>query len=246
MKYTIIIILLLLVTLIIHEFIIDPKHNIRHNKFKTDVLVNDLLNFGDETTRVGIYTEDEKLGTYAKGFTNVSFKTLLGKSETKLQYKTNLTQEHPVDMRVRQFVKNELGLNPNNTKLRVCTGPWTFKAHFDTVGNYALLLYGTKDFLIFDLYNHKHEIEILEEMKHKNNEETMKLLNEYSIPYKLYKLKPGDVLYIKPSIYHKVESDGPSMLLNIDTKNKCVDCGEKFDKLWPKQKKVCTTNNCLY
>lgn len=246
MKYTVIVILILLVTLMIHEFVVDPKHSIKHNKVNTDALINDLLKYGDELTRVGIYTEDGKLGTYAKGFTNVSFKSLLEKSETKLQYKTNLTQEHPVDIRVKRFVENELGVDPKMAKLRVCTGPWTFKAHFDTVGNYALLLYGTKDFLIFDLYDHDRELEILEEMKYKNNYDTMKLLDTYGIPYKLYKLTPGDILYIKPSIYHKVESDSPSMLLNIDTKNRCIECQEKFDKIWPKQKKVCTTNNCLY
>ena len=59
-------------------------------------------------------------------------------------------------------------------------------------------------------------------------------------------LQPGDELYIRARVYHRVESNESSIIIGHAPTLKCTKrCQDKFNKIWPKQGKICKNNRCL-
>lgn len=252
MKYVILIFIVIILIYLLRQ---NPlKYKIYRNDFDVSNFHDKLKTIEDVPLDVGVYKNDENIATYYSHFVNASVSDVLKESETKMQYKSNLGNDNPVDEMIRNFITHDMGLVIDGSKsvvtVRFCNAPWDFKSHFDCTDNHAFMLYGRKDFLLFDMFKHPNEVGILDDIKNLSIKDTVRVLDSYNIRSQLYTLNPGDILYIGNCMYHKVESREPSVLLNIVTpiKNKREHnaCSSRFNHIWPKQTNVCRTNECLY
>lgn len=252
MKYVIVIFIMILLLYILRR---NPiKYRIYRNDIDVAQFHDKIKSIENVPLEVGVYKSDDNIATYYSHFVTTTISDVLKETDTKMQYKSNLGNDNPVDNMVRDFITDEMGLSIDESKsvltVRFCTAPWDFKAHFDCTDNHAFMLHGCKDFLLFDIFNHPDEVTILDEIKQLSIQNTVRVLDSYRIQSQVYTLNPGDILYIRNRIYHKVESREPSVLLNIVTpiKNKWTKdaCSSRFNYIWPKQKNVCVTNDCLY
>lgn len=252
MKYVILIFIVIILIYLLR------RNHLKYKLYRNDI---DVSNFTDKLKsvenvplEVGVYKNDENIATYYSHFVNATISDVLKKSDTKMQYKSNLGNDNPVDKMMRNFITDELGLvideNKSVMTVRFCNAPWDFKSHFDCTDNHVFMLHGCKDFLLFDMFKHPNEVGILDDIKNLSIKDTVRVLDSYNIRSQLYTLNPGDILYIRNRVYHKVESREPSVLLNIVTpiKNKWTldACSSRFNHIWPKQTNVCRTNECLY
>lgn len=194
--------------------------------------------------RVGVYSVDPTAnGTWASTFIRTSAYEIFShdSAHTKLQYKTDCLKKNPIDALVRRMFP--VG---HHTSLRVCSPNWEFKVHFDCSHNRTICLRGSKRFLMFEMYGHPSENQILDAIMHKTNEETKHILDTYGIRHYEYLLEEGDELYMKPKMYHRVESDESSIILgNVEKIDDLENCTKKFDSIWPRQSKICKNNKCL-
>lgn len=196
---------------------------------------------------VGMYDEYAR---YATGFKKMTLDDIYTSKE-RVQYKSDLTNDNEIDRKTKKIAdewKAKLRLQEDDVKytLRICSPKWTFKAHFDCEKNYVVMLDGSKDFLLFDLFDHEVEEEILEQIETMDMDSTIQTLDANDVKWEKKVLRKGDTLIIDPRVYHMVHGQHGSTLLNITMSKKDTRCEDKFDKLWSKQNEICQTNKCLY
>ena len=239
----------LLIIITFYIIVKQKKHRIYRNKVDVTPLHKELQKHGDVKVPGVLYENDEQLGSYKKGISEMHVRDILKHGNKSLQYKTDFTDNNPFSNAVGDFIKNNMGLESlNDCVIRVCSSPWHHKAHFDCVENYVVILYGSKTFLLFDMYKLPIEKQrkILQVVKNMPIPMCAKTLEKYGISSETIILNEGDVLFLPSTIYHKVESREPSILLNYTFEGTVRDSPEKFSQLWPEQDKVCIDNNCLY
>src|SRR6056300_498911 len=242
-------VIILLIIVLIYIVFREPKYSVYRRHVDVDDFRDDMKAIEQTPIKVGIYKTDEDIATYYSHFTNTTVSNVLSYSDVKMQYKSNLDNDNPVDNLVNSFISDKF---PDKKKkdllrtVRICTSPWDFKAHFDCNDNEAIMLQGSKRFLVFDMFNNKNEIKILEEIKKLSIQDTIPVLQKYKISNNLYTLNAGDLLFIKKGTYHKVEGNEPSILLNFTRNHGGSTYLDRFKRIWPKQKGVCKTNDCLY
>jgi hypothetical protein len=236
---------------IILYFLVKLKKNYRLYRGKVDVtpLCKEIQKHGDVKVPGVLYENDNQIGSFKKGISEMCIRDILKHGNKSLQYKSDFSDNNPFTHAIGEFVKRDMGLNSlDGCVIRVCSSPWHYKAHFDCTDNYAVMMYGSKTFLLFDMYTLPIEKQrkILNVIKNTSIPQCENILKNYGISTDTIVLNEGDVLFIPSPIYHKVESREPSILFNYTFEGKVRDSHEKFSQLWPKQDKVCTNNNCLY
>ena len=141
---------------------------------------------------------------------------------------------------VEKDIKQLLNISFYKIILRITSNPFNLQAHFDSTDNYILVLYGSKNIILFDLPQNitmEDEIKFLKDIAYMNN----KQLAEYL--YKLqnttiaeYNIVKGDLLFIPAGKYHKVENidDGCcSIILNMyNDENYKEHINERFCEIW--------------
>ena len=225
------------------------KYVLYRQKVNVSPLHKEIQKHGNVKVPGVLYENDEQIGSYKKDVSEMFIRDILKHGNKSLQYKTDFTDDNPFVHAVSRFVKRDMGLDSlEGCALRVCSSPWHYKAHFDCTNNYALMMCGSKIFLLFDMYNFPIEKQrhILNVIKNMSIPVCAKTLKNYGISSETIVLHEGDVLYIPSPIYHKVESREPSILFNYTFEGKVRDSPEKFSQLWPKQDMVCKDNKCLY
>jgi hypothetical protein len=242
-------VLVAVIILLIYILTRPKQYRLYRDKVNLTSLHNSIQKHGNVKVPGVLYENDEHIGSFKKGITEMYVRDILRHGDTSLQYKSDFTDDNPFINCIKQFVNDELGLKSlENCLVRVCSSPWHYKAHFDCTDNYAVMLYGSKTFLLFDMYTlpvHK-QLEILDVIKNMSIPTCSKTLLKYGIKSNTITLREGDVLFIPSPVYHKVESREPSILFNYTFEGKIRDCPEKFTQLWPEQDKVCNDNKCLY
>lgn len=137
-------------------------------------------------------------------------------------------------------------------KIRICSGNWKFNSHFDCIYNFVFMLYGTKRFLFYSLdsLSISEQKQFISKIFYKKQNEIIDILQKNNIKSKLIILKPGDMLYIPKGLYHMVEADEPSILINfipeLNTTLQKIICSYRFQTLWNRQSNNCITKQCLY
>jgi hypothetical protein len=193
--------------------------------------------------RTMVYKTDNRNATWAHTSKKSSVREILDTSDknSRLQYKTDMVDnEHPLCGVMKKYFPE-----PHHT-LRVCSKNWEFKSHFDCSHNRVICIYGTKRFLVFDMYDHPNELDILEYTKNMPIDKLKPFLQENGIHVRDNYLQPGDELYIKPKMYHRVESNDSSIIIgHAPPLEHMKVCSEKFSKIWPTQGKLCTNSRCI-
>ena len=238
-----------LIIVIMYILVKRNKHRLYRQKVDVAPLHNEIQKHGNVKVPCVLYENDEQMGSYKKDIFELNVRDILKHGNRSLQYKSDFTDDNPFIHTIGRFVRQNMGLKSlDGCVIRVCSSPWHYKAHFDCTDNYAVMMYGSKTFLLFDMYNLPIEEQrhILEIVKNMAIPECAKTLAMYGITSETITLNEGDVLFIPSPIYHKVESREPSILFNYTYEGKVRDSPEKFSQLWPKQDKVCTNNKCLY
>jgi len=181
---------------------------------------------------------------------NMKLKNVMKSPATMLQYKDAMdTSQLGYD--IKACIGNVFANFSNLTlTLRVCSSPWYFEAHFDCTINYVLLLHGAKRFLLFNMRNDI-DSEYLNKIKNKSIHESNVILQNLGIRTTIIDVYAGEMFYLPPKVYHKVESIGNSnfsVLLNMNGKmSKGAEmCDKKFNKIWDRQSQLCHDNSCLY
>ena len=96
------------------------------------------------------------------------------------------------------------------------------------------------------MYDHPNELDILEYTKNMPIDTLKPFLQENGIHVQDNYLQPGDELYIKPKMYHMVESKDSSIIIGYAPPLEYMkECTEKFDEFWPKQGKLCENSRCI-
>jgi len=246
MLYAVAALIIIIFYLLIHQ----KKYRVYRNKVDVAPLHREIRKHGNVKVPGVLYENDEQLGSFKKDVSEMCIKDILKHGNKSLQYKSDFNDNNPFTRTVARFVKRNMGLKSlDGCVIRVCSSPWHYKAHFDCIDNYATMMYGSKTFLLFDMYKLPIEKQrkILNITKNMSIPECANTLKTYGISSDTVVLKEGDVLFIPSPIYHKVESREPSILFNYTFEGKMIrDSPEKFSQLWPEQDKVCTENNCLY
>ena len=215
------------------------------NKHDVTPILRDIEKIQDvPIKRVGVYKTDNQNGTWAHDFRKSSIGEILSTSDTnaRLQYKTDMVgDKHPLCKVIKRRFQG------SGYTLRVCSGNWDFKSHFDCDHNKIVCIYGSKRFLVFDMFDHPNELDILERTKNMPINKLKPFLEKRKIKVQDHYLRPGDELYIKAGVYHRVESSDPSIILGRTASqlNYTKRCHDKFNKIWPKQGKICNNNKCL-
>jgi hypothetical protein len=242
-------VVVVLIIIVFYLLMDQKKYKVYRNKIDVTPLHKDIRNHGYVKVPSVLYENDEQIGSFKKGISEMCIKDILKHGNKSLQYKSDFNDSNPFTHAIGRFVKRNMGLESlKGCVVRVCSSPWHYKAHFDCTDNYAVMMYGSKTFLLFDMYKLPIEKQrkILNVIKNMSIPECADTLNTHGISSDTITLNEGDVLFIPSPIYHKVESREPSILFNYTFEGKIRDSPEKFSQLWPKQDKVCTDNNCLY
>jgi hypothetical protein len=240
----VLIILLILLILLILAHLSSDISSISKNKHDVSHIVKQIEEIQDvPIERVAIYKTDSQNGTWAHNFKRSSIREILNTSDIngRLQYKTDMIDDtHPLCSIMQNYFPG-----PHHT-LRVCSKNWEFKSHFDCTDNTVVCIYGTKRFLVFDMYDHPSELDILEYTKNMPTDTLKLFLEEHGIKVRDYFLEPGDELYIRPKMYHRVESSDSSIIMgHAPPLNNMKPCTKKFDEIWPKQGQLCTDSRCI-
>ncbi len=214
------------------------------NKHDVTSMLRDIEKIQDvPIKRVGVYKTDNQNGSWAHDFRKSSIGEILSTSDTnaRLQYKTDMVDDkHPLCKILKRHFRG------SDYTVRVCSGNWDFKSHFDCDDNRIVGIYGSKRFLVFDMDDHPDELYILEHTKNMPIDILKPFLEKRKIKVHDHYLEPGDELYIRAGAYHRVESNGSSIIIGhappIKNTKRCQD---KFSKIWPKQGKICKNNRCL-
>ena len=246
MIYVVITLIIIISYLLITQ---KKKYKIYRNKVDVTPLHREIRKHGDVKVPGVLYENDEQIGSFKKDISEMRIRDILKHGNKSLQYKSDFSDNNPFVHAFGRFVKHNMGLKSlDGCVFRVCSSPWHYKAHFDCTDNYAVMMYGSKTFLLFDMYKLpvEKQIKILNIIKNMPIRECAETLNERGISSDSITLNEGDVLFIPSPIYHKVESREPSILFNYTFEGKIRDSPEKFSQIWPKQDKVCKNNNCLY
>ena len=192
-------------------------------------------------------TRSNGLGTYRGDFVDTTLGDILSRRTPALQYKVIPKDEGDA---LSNYLKTE-GYYEEN--VRVCSAPWTFDAHFDCFDNTARVVYGSKIFTFFRMIDRSaaEQKDILKTLARKGTEEAVSILkDQYNIHSDTVRLRAGDEVFIPTGVYHFVEGDEPSILINtkknIPSKDNAVKCDGVFRNLWPNQKQICKDNKCLY
>lgn len=214
------------------------------NKHDITPILRDIEKIQDvPIKRVGVYKTDNQNGSWAHDFRKSSIGEILSTSDTnaRLQYKTDMVDDkHPLCKIMKRHFRG------SDYTVRVCSGNWDFKSHFDCDDNRIVCIYGSKRFLVFDMYDHPNELDILEYTKNMPIDILKPFLEKRKIKVQDHYLQPGDELYIRARIYHRVESNESSIIIGHAPTLKCTKrCQDKFNKIWPKQGKICKNNRCL-
>lgn len=234
-----------LIIILLYVLTRPSKYKFKMQAINVDDFQDGFFDLLNEKIEVGVYGTD-KVSTYPNEHKIVRVGDMLNYNDMRFQYKSDLENEHPVDRYIDAYVKRKCKLRFPSCMLRIATAPWCFTPHFDCDDNYALVLYGSKTFLVFDMYKHKHERRILNEIRNKNISQTIPILDKYGIEHATFNMKAGDLLYIKSTMYHLVENREPSILLNFNPHRPNIGCGEHFKSIWKRQDKICKDNKCLY
>ena len=81
-------------------------------------------------------------------------------TNARLQYKTDMVDDkHPLCKIMKRHFRGS-GLHSKGLFRN-----WDFKSHFDCDDNRIVCIYGSKRFLVFDMYDHPNELDILEYTK---------------------------------------------------------------------------------
>ena len=222
----------------------DEISSLSKNKHDVSGIVREIEQIQDvPIERAAVYKTDNRNATWAHNFKRSSIREILNTSDTngRLQYKTDMVDdEHPLCGVMKHYFPG-----PFHT-VRVCSKNWEFKSHFDCAHNRVVCLHGTKRFLVFDMYNNPNERDILEYTKNMSIDQLKTFLKEHGIKAHDHYLEPGDELYIRPMMYHRVESGDSSIIIGhappLDNMKPCTD---KFDDIWPKQGQLCTKSRCI-
>ena len=224
-------------------------------KGKHDVtsLIRDVENIQDvPIDKVGIYKTDNQNASWAHDFKSSSIREILNTDDAnaRLQYKTDMIDDtHPLcDVIKKHFpsCRRKVDRQLPHYTVRVCSKNWEFKSHFDCGHNKVICLCGNKRFLVFDLYDNHNELDILKYTKNMPIDTLKTFLVEQGITVHDHYLEPGDELYIKPTMYHRVESSDSSIIMGYSPPFSDMEyCTNKFDEFWPKQGKLCDTNRCV-
>jgi hypothetical protein len=214
------------------------------NKHDVTPILRDIEKIQDvPIKRVGVYKTDNQNGSWAHDFRKSSIREILSTSDTnaRLQYKTDMVDDkHPLCKVIKRRFRG-VGYT-----LRVCSGNWEFKSHFDCDDNRIMGIYGSKRFLVFDMFDHPSELDILEHTKNMPIDILKPFLEKRKIKVQEHYLQPGDELYIKAGMYHRVEARESSIILGHAPPQKYTcRCQKKFSEIWPKQGKICENNRCL-
>ena len=214
------------------------------NKHDVTPILRDIEKIQDvPIKRVGVYKTDNQNGSWAHDFRKSSIREILSTSDTnaRLQYKTDMVgDKHPLCKVIKRRFRGE------GYTLRVCSGNWEFKSHFDCDDNRIICIYGSKRFLVFDMYDHPNELDILEYTKNMPIDILKSFLEKRKIKVQDHYLQPGDELYIRARVYHRVESNESSIIIGHAPPQKYTcRCQKKFNEIWPKQGKICENNRCL-
>ena len=223
-----------------------------------------LKRYGDHIVRLGVFNTLRKtkdMATYPIKTELLPLRTLFTKQTLyQYEYKNRLDpfDNNPLHQMILSYIKSfhilsRLQQDNNVTlKVRICSGNWKFNSHFDCITNLVFMLYGTKRFLLYSLDSlsipeQKH---FISKIFYKKQHEIIDILQKNNIESKLITLEPGDLLYIPSGLYHMVEADEPSILINIIPELKTtvqeMICSHTFKTLWKKQSHNCSTNHCLY
>ena len=218
------------------------------NKHDVTPILRDIEKIQDvPIKKVGVYKTDNQNGSWAHDFRKSSIREILSISDTnaRLQYKTDMVgDKHPLCKVIKRHFRDYF--RGSGYTIRVCSGNWEFKSHFDCDDNRVVCIYGSKRFLVFDMYDHPDELDILEYTKNMPIDILKPFLEKRKIKVHDHHLQPGDELYIRAGAYHRVEAHGSSILLGHAPPLKCTKrCQDKFNKIWPRQGKNCENNRCL-
>lgn len=240
----IIFIFLLIFVLIILVNTSGQISSLSKNKHDVTHIVKEIEEIQDvPIERVAIYKTDNQDATWAHDFKRSSIREILNTSDTngRLQYKTDMVDiDHPLCEVVKNYFPE------SHHTLRVCSKNWEFKSHFDCAHNRVVCIHGTKRFLVFDMYNHPNELDILKYTKNMPIDTLKPFLEKHEIMVHDHYLQPGDELYIRPQMYHRVESEDSSIIVGHAPPMKYMkQCTNKFDKIWPKQGNLCTNSRCI-
>jgi hypothetical protein len=191
---------------------------------------------------------------HPSSFTQMSINDIFS-SDIPCQYKANVADGEQNMNKIQKYY-SKLALKWHHKLLsgsqdavfmiRICSKNWIFDAHFDCVDNTVVILEGSKRFLLFELFNHKYEKQICQQMKGLTIDDSIYILDRYKIKWKHVKLNKNQSLFVRNGLYHKVQSDEPSVLLNIDVPLGGMEmCVEKFNEMYPIQKILCMNNDCI-
>ena len=198
-----------------------------------------------EKLRTGIFEEGH---LHPSSFKMMTIQQIYA-SDVQCQYKTNLEQNTQFDRKYKKIAKDFLKKftyipDEHTFTLRLCSGQWNFDAHFDCVDNTIVMLDGYKTILLFDIYGHPSERDIVDQMKSKTIKQSKDILDSYNISWECVTVKKNENMRIRKRLYHMVESRVPSILLNINYGSDGT-CEKHFGGLFAEQNENCKDNFCL-
>jgi hypothetical protein len=249
MKIKFIYIFIILLTLIllnsklikINEYFI-PNENLNnkipkiYKKFISDKILkkiksNEILkNFNNNKIKL-LHYKNQNLNVFK--YKNIKLKSFFNKNKylnnKKNRYQTKIFLSSNKNLDIINFLNEVLSILIKNFKtfkpniLRISKKNWKFGEHFDCIDQILLQIEG------------KREIEI-----------------SYNNKQIVFLLTPGDVLYLPRKIKHKINNTRGNFNINLNLnslnyfkKNEMEKCSQDFEKIWPKQKKRCSLNNCI-